>query len=228
MSRHGGHQVKRLALSGSSAADVGEPGGEQRLEELALFGTLADGAGLALARMHVHVAARDVDVAAEHELAPLFVRSAGPRREALHEGELGRVILAAVRHVDRGEDPLAERRLHDARLHVELGMAERGRGVERVLAHVQRHPGVRAQAVPEHVVVVELALQRDLSELGLQLLQANDVGTLAAGEPVAELRLARPDAVDVPGGDLHRTPCYSGSMPASFTIFAQRAVSAAM
>ena len=106
-------------------------------------------------------------------------------------------------------------------------MAERGLGVERVLAHVQRHAGVRAQAVPEHVVVVELALQRDLPELGLQLLQAHDVGPVAR-EPFAELRLARADAVDVPGGDLHRTRRYSGSMPASFTIFAQRTVSAAM
>src|SRR3954464_4507564 len=50
------------------AADVGQPGGEQRLEKLALLGTLADDAGLPLARMHVEVAARDVDVTAENEL----------------------------------------------------------------------------------------------------------------------------------------------------------------
>src|SRR6185436_18008420 len=70
-------------------ADVGEPGGEQRLEKLALLGALADDAGLALARVHVEVAARDVDVAAKHELAALPVHALGPRREALHEGELG-------------------------------------------------------------------------------------------------------------------------------------------
>jgi hypothetical protein len=50
------------------------------------------------------------------------------------------------------------------------------------------------------VVLVELALLRDLRRLGLQLLQADDVG-LIAREPLAELRGARADAVDVPGGD---------------------------
>src|SRR3954462_6644317 len=210
------------------AADVGQPGGEQRLEKLSLLGALADDPRLPLAWMHVEVAARDIDVTAEDELAPVLVHPPRPRPQALHEGELRRVVLAAVRHVDRGEDPIADRRLHDARLHVELGMAECRRGVERRLAHVQRYSGVGAQAVPEHMVVVELTLQRDLSELGFQLLQAHDVGPVLAREPFAELRLARPDAVDVPSADLHRTRDYSGSMPASFTIFAQRAVSAEM
>src|SRR3954468_14222714 len=68
------------------AADVGEPRGKERLEKLALLGALADDAGLPLARMHVEVAARDVDIAAEHELAPRLVHAPRPRRKALHEG----------------------------------------------------------------------------------------------------------------------------------------------
>src|SRR5436190_24339902 len=60
------------------AADVAEAGSKQRLEELALLGALADDAGLALARVHVEVAARNVDVAADHELAPLLVHAPGP------------------------------------------------------------------------------------------------------------------------------------------------------
>src|SRR5439155_19070556 len=42
----------------------------------------------------------------------------------------------------------------------------------------------------------------NLRKLGLQLLQAHDVG-LVALHPLAKLRLARADAVDVPGGDFH-------------------------
>src|SRR5262249_31973007 len=88
--------------------------------------------------------------------------------------------------------------------------------------HVERHARVRAHAVPEHVVVVELALQRYLPELRLQLLQADDLRPIPR-EQLAELLLPRPDAVNVPGDNLH-----SGSMPASFTILAHLAVSAAI
>ena len=75
MLRHGGHQVKRrVVVRIEGAADIDQVLAQQRVEELALLGALADDAGLALARMHIHVAARDVDVAAEHELAPFVVQ----------------------------------------------------------------------------------------------------------------------------------------------------------
>src|SRR6185295_10273202 len=66
----------------------------------------------------------------------------------------------------------------------------------------QRNAGIPACAVPERVVVGELAAVRHLVGPRLDLLQAHDVGSVAF-QPVAELRLAGANAVDVPGGDLH-------------------------
>src|SRR6185295_15969313 len=66
----------------------------------------------------------------------------------------------------------------------------------------QRNAGIPACAVPERVVVGELAAVRHLVGPCLDLLQAHDVGSVAF-QPVAELRLAGANAVDVPGGDLH-------------------------
>ena len=57
-------------------------------------------------------------------------------------------------------------------------------------------------AVPEHVVIREIAPLGNLRRLRLQLLQAQHIG-LVALEPVAKLRLAGADAVDVPGRNLH-------------------------
>src|SRR5262249_43677378 len=103
---------------------------------------------------------------------------------------------------DRGDDQAVEVHLDDARLHVEIRVAVGGLRRGERLPHVQRHAGVGAQAVPEHVVVLELALLGDLRGLGLELLQAHDVRPIAQ-QPLAYLRLARADAVDVPGRDLH-------------------------
>ena len=47
--------------------------------------------GLALPRMHVDFAARDVDVAAQDELAALFMQALRPRCELAHELELRRM-----------------------------------------------------------------------------------------------------------------------------------------
>ena len=55
--------------------------------------------------------------------------------------------------------------------------------------------------MPEGVVLRDLALLGNLAGLGFELLQADHIGPIAR-EPFAELRLARADAVDVPGGDL--------------------------
>jgi hypothetical protein len=54
--------------------------------------------------------------------------------------------------------------------------------------------------VPEDVVARELALLRNLRRLGLQLLQAKNVRALLP-DPLAELRRAGANAVDVPSGD---------------------------
>jgi hypothetical protein len=84
-------------------------------------------------------------------------------------------------------------------------MREQNLGSE-VLVHVERNPGIGPQAVPEDVVVGKLALLGDLRGLGLQLLQAENVRTLLL-EPLAELRRAGADAIDVPGSDLQfRSP----------------------
>jgi hypothetical protein len=50
-------------------------------EQLALFGSLSDEVGLAFLRMHVHIAAGDVHVSAQHQLVPFFVQLPRPRRK---------------------------------------------------------------------------------------------------------------------------------------------------
>ena len=69
--------------------------------------------------------------------------------------------------------------------------------------------------MPEHVVILELALGRDLGRLGLQLLEADDVGPVAR-QPFAELGLARADAVHVPGCDFHATILEVLDLPRGF------------
>src|SRR6266702_4111961 len=86
-------------------------------------------------------------------------------------------------------------------------MAELGH-LEQLATKVQRYAGIAAAAVPEGVVIGKLAAVRHLIGARLDLLQAHDVRPVAL-EPVAELRLARADSVDVPRGDLHGTiPVY--------------------
>ena len=144
---------------------------------------------------------RDVEIAAEHEVAAALVHTGRPRRELREEIELGRIVLAAVRDINGREEEIAERDGDDARLHVERRMREYRYLVVERLADMQRNARVRAHAVPVHVIVVMAAARGNLVGRRLQLLQAKDVRAVAL-EPVAELRLPRADAVDVPGGDL--------------------------
>src|SRR5260221_42778 len=195
-----GEEVRIIRVE--RAPDVHQVLGEEPVEELALLLPLPYDAGLALARMHVHVGACDVHVAAQNELAPVAMQLFRPSSELDHEAELRLVVFAAVGHVHRGDHEAADFGLHDARFHVELGVAERGLGVEQALADVKRHAGVGAKPVPVRVVVLELDLLGNLRKLGLQLLQAHDVRP-GALHPFAKLRLARAHAVDVPGGDFH-------------------------
>src|SRR5690606_31368031 len=100
-----------------------------------------------------------------------------------------------------------ELRLHDPRLHVERRVAEHGLRRRQVLVDHERDARVRLESVPVRVVVVTPALLRHLRGLGLQLLEAHDVGPVAL-EPLADLRGARTDPVHVPGSDLHCCRCF--------------------
>src|SRR5205814_4147377 len=191
-------------------SDIDQVRTEKSGKQIALLRPLSDDARLALTRMDILVGARDVDVATKHDFAALVVKALRPRGERLEEFQLGAVVLAAIRNIDGREHGVPELCLHDPAFHVEVGMAELRLGAEQRLAKMERHAGVGAATVPVHIVVGETAPCGYLSGLGLQLLQAHDVG-LVALEPIAELSLARADAVDVPGGDLHETSkiCYA-------------------
>jgi hypothetical protein len=83
---------------------------------------------------------------------------------------------------------------------------ERTIGCDR-LADVESDAGVPAAAVPVAPVPLQVAeKQRDLIGSGLDFLQANDIRTLTL-DPLVNLRVSRPDAVDVPGGDLQWLAC---------------------
>jgi hypothetical protein len=77
----------------------------------------------------------------------------------------------------------------------------RALGRER-LADVQGDAGIAFAAVPVRPVTFEPEEGRwDLLGGGLDFLQADDVRALLR-DPFLDLRLTRPDAVDVPGGEL--------------------------
>src|SRR5205823_11734408 len=72
------------------------------------------------------------------------------------------------------------------------------------LANVETDARVSFAAMPIAPVALHLAeSRRHLTGSGFDFLQADDVRTLAV-DPLLELALPRPDAVDVPCGDLHR------------------------
>jgi hypothetical protein len=75
---------------------------------------------------------------------------------------------------------------------------------DELAADVQSDTRVALASMPAAPVALETEEgSRYLVRRGLDLLQADDVRALAL-DPVVELRLPRPDAVDVPGGDLQR------------------------
>jgi hypothetical protein len=80
-------------------------------------------------------------------------------------------------------------------------------GEERTLgrdgfADVERDARVALTSVPVAPVALDLAEDKwDLIGRGFDFLQANDVRALLL-DPGLNLGVARPDAVDVPGGDL--------------------------
>src|SRR5206468_3685388 len=99
-----------------------------------------------------------------------------------------------------------ELRLHDAAFHVEFRVAELRLAVEQRFAKVERYARVRAAAVPIDVIVREAAARGNLSGLGFELLQTDNIGLIAL-EPVAKLRFTRANPVDVPSSDFHNKDC---------------------
>jgi hypothetical protein len=72
---------------------------------------------------------------------------------------------------------------------------------------VQRDAGVALAAVPVAPVILETEERLgNLLGSGFDFLQADDVWAVTL-DPVLNLRVTRPDAVDVPGGELQKRAC---------------------
>jgi hypothetical protein len=85
---------------------------------------------------------------------------------------------------------------------VEGGMCERGAIRDEGLADVKRDARVALAAVPVAPVALHLAQRGGhLVGGGFDFLQADNVRAVAR-DPVMNLRMTRPDAVDVPGREL--------------------------
>jgi hypothetical protein len=130
------------------------------------------------------------------------------------------------RHVDRrhGDRPQCcdvvedELRRHDPVFVIERRMVERGALRIRVLADVEPDARIAFAAVPVAPVPFDLAEpDRQLIDRRLELLQAEHVGLLPV-EEILKIRLAGPDAIDVPGCDFHPPPRH-----APFRLSANRA-----
>ena len=135
------------------------------------------------------------------------------RVEGVEEAHLGRIVPVAVGDVHGREDPVADLRGDDARLHVEGRMDVGGRTRERVLPEVEGDARVPLVAVPVAPVALEVAHERGHRfRRGLDLLQAQDVGLLAS-HPLEHGLGAGADAVDVPRRDLHASISGGNSLP---------------
>ena len=194
MLRHGGHQVKSPSLSGSKArAEIHQAAAENALDERALLRKLADRPRFPLFRVHVHVGARDVHVAAEHERA-----ARGLKRRAYASSASRNRILAGKSLPPFGtytdatvRSPTSTAAMRFSKL--KAGWVNVGRSGAIVLAHVQADARVALAAVPIAPVALHLAEGRgDLIGRGLDFLQADDVRALRA-------RSSRGPARDAPG-----------------------------
>ena len=92
--------------------------------------------------------------------------------------------------------------VHDAGFHIEGRVTKHRIDGKEILADVQGNAGVALEGVPVRMVLVEPALGRDLGGGCLELLEADHVRPIAL-QPLAQLRGAGPNAVDVPGRDFH-------------------------
>ena len=160
------------------------------------------------------VGARDVQVAAEHERPAARLQRRGVGVHRLEKPHLGREILAAVRHVDRGDGQSATAAstvtMRFSKSNVRMG--ERRAARAQSLADVQaRRPSSPCRRASSTSSPRARRARRDLVGGGLDLLQADDVRALAL-DPLLDLRLPRADSVDVPGGDLHGRQRHFGQM----------------
>ena len=174
------------------------------LQKLPLDGRGADLVLLAQFRVNVALLSSDIQVAAQHQAAL--------RRdvllEAVEELQLGVEILAAVRHVDGSEAQIADVGLHHARLVIELGVRELRPGGKRRLAQVQRDARIPFEPMPEAPVFSEQSERfRDGFGRSLDLLKTEHVRLLGL-DPLQDLGRPRPNAVHVPGRNLHGPPAY--------------------
>lgn len=194
---------KPIVVGSERTSDVDEPCPEEAFEERSLVGPLSNGTCLALLGMHVHVRPSHVHVTREDELEPARVDIAHPRLHRFEKVELGRVVLAAVRNVDRREHHLAELRRDNPCLEVEVRMCQVGDIGESVAPHVQSDSRVRPRAMPIAGISLEIAESRGDLRLGrLQLLQTDDIG-LVLVDPRFYLLLPSPDPVHVPSANFH-------------------------
>ena len=129
----------------------------------ALLRELSDGLGLALLRVDVDFGARDVQVAAEDELAAARGKRRRVRVQRLEEAHLGGEVLAAVRHVDRRHGQIADVHGGDPVFEIELGVKARGPIGGELAADVEPDAGITLAPVPIAPVAVEIEEQlRDL------------------------------------------------------------------
>src|SRR3954469_2397028 len=188
------------------ATDIDEAAAQDAIDDGTLLRQLTDRAGLALLRVHVAIRACDVHVAKHREQAPLGLVRRGERVHRPEEFHLGDKILAAVGNVDRGDrqgtDGCGDVDGGDAGFEVEGRVREGGPFGCKCLADVKPDAGIGSGAVPVAPVALHFTeRRRHLIGCRLEFLQADHVRTLLR-DPFLDLRLTRPDAVDVPGGEL--------------------------
>ena len=150
---------------------------------------------------------RDVDVAAEHDFAATGAQRLEMRRELGEEAVLRGLPFrsgGARRKVHRDRREVLELGLDIAALGVELGRTEAEPHRARLLGGVHRRARVAAslRAVEETMQAVrESERLRDIDLVGLDLLQADDVGLGPAQPAKQSLGGRRADTVDIQGDD---------------------------
>jgi hypothetical protein len=180
-----------------------ESASDDPLDQRTFLRQLADRARLPLLWMDVHVGACDVHVSAQDERQTSAVELGRVRVQRFQEPHFRRKVLSPVGHVDRRDRRFGQAHADDPVLVIELRVMKRRTARMKRLANVKRNARVPLPAVPVAPVALELAEpHRQLIERRLDLLQAQHVGLFAFDE-FLDLRLPRPDAVDVPRRQFH-------------------------
>src|SRR6185295_5770071 len=177
-------------------ADINQPARQQTPEDFSFLGALSHDCGVALFEMHIALATRDIDVAAQNDAQAVRVSGVDERLHLPQEFHLRGEIFAAVRHIYRDEKEIAYLRCHDTGFDVESGMAKLRLVSKCVAPDVQPDTRVSALAVPVTTISLQLAKRRrHLSHGRFELLQADHVRPLAL-DPFKNLSPARTDPVN--------------------------------